>query len=341
MPTPRSSIRPASVCTGRTRIRPLTLSRWTRSSPTSRAKRRQPLCAAATSSRARRDLPAPDGPRIRTARAPTSTAEAWMVADVIRRSPHWIAAATAMSGQASASHRRQAHDKARAEHLRLAVRAGRAGSVLDPDRSAMGIDDLFGDRQTQPGILAKSLVRAVGVKALENLFQGIGTHAGSVVVDENLYLIAQPPTGDTHRGAGRRERTRVLDQIIDDLSEPGIVSRHLERARAAAFEFQGDFDAVVTLDLVRYANERAEELGEIDRRSLLALQLGVEPAGVGNIRDQPIEPAHVMLDDVEEPAPAFFGLGDRQRFHRRAQRGERIFQFMGDVGGKAFDRFDP
>ena len=119
------------------------------------------------------------------------------------------------------------------------------------------------------------------------------------------------------------------------------MSRHLECARAAAFEFQGDFDAVIALDLVRHRNKRAEELGEVDRRGLLALQFGVEPAGVGNIRDQPIEPAHVVLDDVEKPAPAFLGLGDRQRLHRRAQRGERIFQFMGDIGGEAFDRFDP
>jgi hypothetical protein len=33
------------------------------------------------SSSASRDLPDPEGPRISTARAPTSTAEAWMVGD--------------------------------------------------------------------------------------------------------------------------------------------------------------------------------------------------------------------------------------------------------------------
>jgi len=42
-----------------------------------------PPRAAWMSSSASRDLPDPDGPRISTARVPTSTAEAWMVGDDI------------------------------------------------------------------------------------------------------------------------------------------------------------------------------------------------------------------------------------------------------------------
>ena len=51
---------------------------------------------------------------------------------------------------------------------------------------------------------------------------------------------------------------------------------------AAAFEAQRHLHAVVALDLVGDADQRVEQLGEIDRRGLLALQLGIEPAGVGN-----------------------------------------------------------
>ena len=119
-----------------------------------------------------------------------------------------------------ASHRRQAHDEAGAEHARLAVRSRRAGAVLDPDRAAMRIDDLLGDRQPQSGILTEALVRSIGVEALEDLFAHVVAHARPVVVDIDFDLIAQPPAGDAHRAAGRRERTRVLDQIIDDLAEP-------------------------------------------------------------------------------------------------------------------------
>ena len=59
----------------------------TRSSPTSRVKGNCPARPAAIRSNASRDLPAPDGPRMRTARAPTKTAEAWIVPVMSRSSP--------------------------------------------------------------------------------------------------------------------------------------------------------------------------------------------------------------------------------------------------------------
>src|SRR5579862_7794806 len=199
MPAPRNSIRPASAAAGRTRSLPPTASRWTRSSPTSRAKRRRPARAASMSSSASRDLPAPEGPRINTARAPTSTAEACRVADVIPSSPP----RRETVGTMPASHRRQAHDKARTENFRRAVRPDRAGAVLDPDRAAMGFDDLLRDRQAKPGILTEPLVRAIGVETLEYLFAHIVAHARTVVIDKNLKLMAKPPTRDAHRRAGR------------------------------------------------------------------------------------------------------------------------------------------
>src|SRR6516165_6094383 len=136
MPNPRNSISPASSGAGHTKSLPPTASRWTRSSPISLAKRMLPRRAASISSSTSRDLPAPDGPRIKTARAPAKTAEAWIVA------------ITGME-EISASQRRQAHDEACAQHFGLAIRPERAGAVLDPDRAAMGIDDLFGDRQAE------------------------------------------------------------------------------------------------------------------------------------------------------------------------------------------------
>ena len=87
-------------------------------------------------------------------------------------------------------------------------------------------------------------------------------------------------------------------------------------------------------------HDGGEQFGEIDRLGFLALQFGVEPAGVGNIRDQAVEPLHVVLDHGEQAVVAVLGLRQRQRFDRRAQRGERILQFMRDVGGEALDALD-
>jgi len=80
MPSPRISIRPANSRAGRTTSCPVLASRWTRSSPTSTAAGICPERPARMRSNASRDLPAPDGPRISTARFPTSTAEAWTLA---------------------------------------------------------------------------------------------------------------------------------------------------------------------------------------------------------------------------------------------------------------------
>jgi len=77
MPSPRISIKPANSRTGRTNIFPALVSRWTRSSPTKTARGSSPDRPDRIRSNARRDLPEPDGPRISTARSPTSTAEAW------------------------------------------------------------------------------------------------------------------------------------------------------------------------------------------------------------------------------------------------------------------------
>src|SRR4030095_5266435 len=53
---------------------------------------------------------------------------------------------------------RQSQGEAGAEHRRLAVGIGRAHAVLEPDPAAMGLDDLLGDREAEPGILAAVLM---------------------------------------------------------------------------------------------------------------------------------------------------------------------------------------
>ena len=79
---------------------------------------------------------------------------------------------------------------------------------------------------------------------------------------------------------------------------------------------------------------------KIDRRHVLALQFGVEPAGIGNVRDQPVEPLDVMLDHRQQPRAAVVVARQRQRFDRGAQRRQRVLQFMGDIGGEHLDRLD-
>jgi hypothetical protein len=48
-------------------------------------------------------------------------------------------------------------------------------------------------------------VRAIGVKPFENLVANFGPHARSVIINQNLDVMAQVPTGHANRAAWRRE----------------------------------------------------------------------------------------------------------------------------------------
>ena len=76
MPICRSSRRPARAGAGRASSRPLMASTSVLSSATSRVKDTSPRQPASMRSCTSRDLPDPDAPRTRTARAPTRTHEA-------------------------------------------------------------------------------------------------------------------------------------------------------------------------------------------------------------------------------------------------------------------------
>src|SRR3977135_1011273 len=87
---------------------------------------------------------------------------------------------------------RQPHHEAHASNPRFAVGAERPRAVLRPDAPAMRLDDLFRDRQPQPGILPKPLMRPVGVKTLEDSFQRILADPRPIVVDDDFNFRLRP-----------------------------------------------------------------------------------------------------------------------------------------------------
>ncbi len=120
------------------------------------------------------------------------------------------------------------------------------------------------------------------------------------------------------------------------------MARHREGiVEPAAFEADFDGDVVVAAPgFVRDRGQRGQQAAKIDRRHVLALQFGIEPACIRNVRDQPVEPLDVMLDHRQQPRAAVLVARQRQGFDRGAQRRQRVLQFMGDVGGEHLDRLD-
>ena len=116
---------------------------------------------------------------------------------------------------------------------------------------------------------------------------------------------------------------------------------HKEGAGADALKPEFDVDAIVAFHFIGHGNECAQQFREVDRGRFLPLQFRVQTAGVGNVGDQSIEPLDVVLNDTEKTPAAFIASGQWQRLHRRTQRGERVFKFVRDVGGKALNGFNP
>ena len=227
MPSPRTSIRPASAApaapaAGHARPRH------------GRGRRRRaartaagPARAACSSASASRDLPEPAGPRISTARAPTSTrrvnGDDHGASDLVSAARHHVVGSRTMKRAPST--------------LRLVAFGGRHGACGSPPTGGRDGPRRSAWRSTGRGRSSgRSPAPAGRCRSARKSCRTRPAGCPAVVVDDDLDLVAEPPAGDAHRAVGRRERARVVDQIVDHLAEPRIVAGHHEGERAAAFE---------------------------------------------------------------------------------------------------------
>ena len=83
--------------------------------------------------------------------------------------------------------------------------------------------------------------------------------------------------------------------------------------------------------------ERGQDRLDVDGFDGDAGEFGVDARGVGDVGDQPVEPADVFGDDGEQAALLFGVLDAAQGFDGAADGGERVLDFVRDVGGEALD----
>ena len=184
-------------------------------------------------------------------------------------------------------------------------------------------------------------MRPVGVEPLEDTLQRVIANSWPVVIDDDLDSGFHATAGDPHLAASIGKRLGVDQQIRDHLAEPGIMARYRERiVGGAAFEADLDGDVMTEFGFVGDRGQRGEQTAYIDRRHVLPLQFGVEAACIRDVGNQPVEPLDVVLDHREQPRAAVLVARQGQRFDCRAQRRQRVLQFMGDVGGEHLDRLD-
>ncbi len=124
------------------------------------------------------------------------------------------------------------------------------------------------------------------------------------------------------------ERTGIFNQVADHLAETQIVTGNIE-ALLSGRQLAGiedDFRPdLVAAHFTRCRHEIGQKRLHIDAVNMFAREFRIETRSIGNIGNQAIKAANVVLDDVEKPLARFLGLGKRQSFDSTAQRGEGFF----------------
>src|SRR5215468_6160158 len=120
--------------------------------------------------------------------------------------------------------------------------------------------------------------RALGVEAVEDGFEIVWRNARSFVLDGDPRHPTMCVCVKAHSSAWRAERDRIVDEIVNDLTQPLVTSDHLGTGRQV--ERQRDLDAPRDLGELIDLDDRLEEVTDIHRLARLAAELGVEARSI-------------------------------------------------------------
>ena len=181
--------------------------------------------------------------------------------------------------------------------------------------------------------------RTLAVKTLKHIVEFAGRNAWPGVLDRQGDLVGIGHQREGDDAADGRETDGIVDEVAQDLHQTILIAAHPGRLGAL-----GGADhlsvMVQTGDAIDIAHRRRHRR-QVDRREIGAAQFGVQPRGVGNVTDQPVDPLHIVKNNRHQLGPLPWVFDARRGLHRAAQRGKRVFNFMGDIGGEPFDGVDP
>ncbi len=187
-------------------------------------------------------------------------------------------------------------------------------------------------------MLAELSCGPFGVEALEYLLERLVGNAGAGILDHDQHTVLALARPDAHRVAILAERDRVGDEIDEDLGQAAFESGDDDRFGR---QVRDEIDALRFRVLTEVFGQVAEHLHEVEALLLFLDQFAVEPRRIGNVADQAVEAAHVMVDDIEELGALLLLLDHAQRTDGGAQRGKRVLDLVRHIGGELFVRLDP
>src|SRR5690606_8067172 len=185
-------------------------------------------------------------------------------------------------------------------------------------------------------------VRPVGVEPVKDALEILRLEAGPFIFHANDDAARLTGCDDMNRAARRGEGKRIVDQVTDDLTKPRIKAlyRHLVPARRTPIDLERDTGVARRTCLVEEIANGFKQGRNIHVLALAARQLGVKARSVGNIADETINAAHIILDDLHQAFLLPLILRDGEGFNRAAQRGQRVLDLMGDIGCETLNCID-
>ena len=106
------------------------------------------------------------------------------------------------------------------------------------------------------------------------------------------------------------------------------------------FYFQGHPRLNFAPGLVCQFHEGLKQLAHVNRTGFTAGKFRIQPRRIGDVRNQPIQPLDVILDDGDQAVALFRRAGIFDGFNGRAQGSQRVLQFMRNVCCKSLDGLD-
>ena len=185
-------------------------------------------------------------------------------------------------------------------------------------------------------ILARGAQR---VEPFEHFFARFRRNTGAFIGHREFHPVEQPLHRDIDVTSGGRERHCVIQQVFQHAHQPRRIARNVPGTGVCGRD--GDAAGAVAAALHPGADQPFGQREQIDRHELGAAKLGVDPAGFGDFGDQPVDPPHVMRGNRGQLAAELRVVDLFQRFERAAQAGQRVLDFVRDVGGEGFDAVDP
>ena len=180
----------------------------------------------------------------------------------------------------------------------------------------MRLNNLLGNRKTQTRVVTKLTFGAFGIKPLKDLCESLIWDARACIFDDDQDAIFTAARPNTDSVAIFAERNCVGNEIDKDLGQTPLKALH---DNGLVRQIRDIFDPFCVRLTAQKFVEIAHQFQKIERFLFLIHKLAIQSRRVGNIADQAVKAADVMLNYIQQRRALVITFRDPQCANRRAE----------------------